>query len=64
MYLLCQILNIMNLLLRNERALIKIQTKLRRKQRWVKIIAKYRIERDNNYITYKELIQIGKKTYN
>lgn len=54
----------MNLLLKNERALTKIQTKLRRKQRWVKIIAKYRIERDNNYITHKELIQIGKKTYN
>lgn len=54
----------MSLLLRNERALTKNQTKLRRKQRWVKIIAKYMTERDNNHITYKELIQIGKKIYN
>lgn len=29
----------------------------------IKIIAKYMTERDNNHITYKELIQIVKKTY-
>lgn len=49
----------MNSWLRSERALMKI--KLKRKQRWVKIIVKYMTERDNEILLIKKSCKLLRK---